>query len=123
MPLMMRRPRFELLLESLQIVNVDVGNRPVIKVRVGPMQKLVTLARYRFRSFRSVRRRWPHKQIDEVLAPLIDERRHRPVIQIIQTAANQWKSFTRKIDNRRSEIELGVQPWFDGVLVGGRDVR
>ncbi len=44
---MMRRLYFELLLKSLQIVSVDVGNSPVVKVRVSPMQKLIALVRYR----------------------------------------------------------------------------
>ena len=41
------RPRFELLLENLQIVNVHVRNSPVVKVRVSPMQKLISQERYR----------------------------------------------------------------------------
>jgi hypothetical protein len=63
------------LLETLQVVNVDVRYRPVVKVRVSP-------------------------------------------IQIIQTAANQGKSFTGKIDNWRGKIELRVQSRFNSVLVG-----
>src|SRR5439155_23712082 len=119
---MMRRPRFELLLKSLQIVRVDVGNSPVVKVRVRPMQKLIALACYRFRSFCRVRRRWPNKHVDKVFAPFVNQRRDRPVIQIIQAAANQRKSLAGKIDNRRSKIELGVQPGFYRVLVGGSDI-
>src|SRR5206468_5451453 len=119
---MMRRPNFELLLKSLQIVRVDVGNSPVVKVRVSPMQKLIALACYRFRSFCRVRRRRPNKQVDKVFAPFVNQRRHWPVIQIIQAAANQRKSLTGKIDNRRSKIELGVQPRFYRVLVGGSDI-
>src|SRR5437899_9390511 len=119
---MMRRPNFELLLKSLQVVRVDVGNSPVIKVRIRPVQKLISLARYRFRSFCRVRRRWPNKQVDKVFAPFVNQRRDRPVIQIIQAAANQRKSLAGKIDNRRSKIELGVQPGFYRVLVGGSDI-
>src|SRR5437667_388727 len=120
---MMRRPRFELLLKSLQIANVDVGNSPVVKVRVRPVQKLISLARYCFRSACSIRRRWPNKEVNKVFAPFVDQRRHWSVIQIIQAAANQRKSLTRKIDNRGCKIELGVQPGFYCVLVGGSDVR
>src|SRR5260370_32944194 len=57
-----------------------------------------------------------------MLTPLVNQGGHRPVIQIIQTAANQRKSFGGKVDYRRREIELCVQPWFHGVLVGGSDV-
>jgi hypothetical protein len=41
MSLVMRRPSFELLLESLQIVSVNVGNGPVVEVWISPMQKLI----------------------------------------------------------------------------------
>src|SRR6266496_2111726 len=50
MSLVARRPRFELLLEKLQIVDVHVRNSPVVKVRVSPVQKLISLACYGFRS-------------------------------------------------------------------------
>jgi hypothetical protein len=36
----------------------------------------------------------------------------------IQPAANQWKSFTGKIDNWRGKIELRVQSRFNSVLFG-----
>src|SRR6266481_6284415 len=106
MSLVMRRPRFELLLEKLQIVSVHVRNNPVVKVRVSSVQKLISLARYRFRSFCCVRRCWPNKEVDKVFAPSVNQRRHRPVIQVIQTVANQRKSLVGKIDNRRAKIEL-----------------
>src|SRR5260370_42607570 len=57
-----------------------------------------------------------------MLTPLVNQGGHRPVIQKIQTAANQRKSFGGKVDYRRRKIELCVQPWFHGVLVGGSDV-
>src|SRR6266496_3364063 len=122
MSLVARRPRFELLLEKLQIVDVHVRNSPVVKVRVSPVQKLISLACYGFRSLCFVRGCWPNKKVDKVFATPINQRRHWPVIQIIQAAANQRKSLTGKIDNRRSKIELGVQPRFYRVLVGGSDI-
>src|SRR5947199_7837179 len=105
----MRRLCFELLLEKLQIVNVHVRNSPVVKVRVSPVQKLIPLACYRFRSFRFVRRCWPNKKVDKVFAPSVNQRRHWPVIQIIKASANQRKSLTGKIDNRRGKIELHIE--------------
>ena len=72
---MTRRPRFELLLEKLQIINVHVRNSPVVKVRVSPVHKLIPLACYRFRSFRFVRRCWPDKKVDKVFAPSANRRR------------------------------------------------
>ena len=35
---------FELLLETLQVVNVDVGYRPVSEVAVSPMDQVIALA-------------------------------------------------------------------------------
>src|SRR5438874_3380557 len=120
---MMRRLYFELLLKSLQIVSVDVGNSPVVKVRVSPMQKLIALVRYRLRGFSGIGRGRPDEEVNEMFAPLVNQRRHRPVIEIIKTATDQRKSFAGKIDHRRRKIELCVQPRFDGVLVGRSDVR
>src|SRR5436190_10140780 len=122
MSLVARRPRFELLLEKLQIVNVHVRNSPVVKVRVSPVQKLISLACYRFRSFGYIRPCWPNKKVDKVFAPLVNQRRDWSVIQIIQAATNQRKSLTGKIGNCRRKIELRIQPGFHGMLVRGSDV-
>src|SRR5437773_10728743 len=123
MSLVMRRLCFELLLEKLQIVNVYVRNSPVVKVRVSPVQKLIPLPCYRFRSFCCVRRCWPNKKVDKVFAPSVNQRRHGPVIQVIQAPANQRKSLIGKIDNRRGKIELRVQPGFYSMLIRRSDVR
>src|ERR1700730_1706603 len=119
----MRRLLFELLLKSLQIVIAHVRNSPVVEVRINPVEKLITLARYCLRSSGCIGRCRPNKQVDEMFASLVNQRRHRPVIQIIQTATDQRKSLTGKVHNRRRKIELGVQPGLYGVLVGGSDVR
>src|SRR5947209_2781279 len=106
MSVAMPRLCFQLLLGKLEIVNVYVRNRPVVKVRVSPVQKLIPLACYRFRSFWFVRGCWPNKKVDKVFAPPVNQRRDGPVIQIIQAAANQGKFLTGKINNRRRKIEL-----------------
>src|SRR5207249_9215473 len=98
---MMRRLYFELLLKSLQIVSVDVGNGPVVEVGVNPMQKLIALARYRLCGSGRIRFCRPNKQVNEMFAPLVNQHRRRPVIEIIETAPNQRKPFTGKIDHRR----------------------
>ena len=72
---MTRRPRFELLLEKLQIINVHVRNSPVVKARVSPAQKLIPLACYCFRSFCRVRRCCQNKKVDKVFAPSVNQRR------------------------------------------------
>src|SRR6266481_9872024 len=119
---MVRRLCVELLLKRLQIVSVNVGNGPVVEVGVSPMQELIALARYRLWSSGCIGRCRPNKQVNEMLAPLVNQGRHRPVIQIIQTATDQRKSLTGEVHHRRRKIELRIQPRFYGVLVGGSDV-
>src|SRR6266498_1070907 len=85
---MVRRLYFELLLESLQIVSVNVGNGPVVEVRASPMQKLIALMRHRHcRSGCSCLSR-PNKQVNEMLPSLVNQGCHRPVIEIIKTATD-----------------------------------
>ena len=57
-----------------------------------------------------------------MFASSVNQSCYWPVIQIIQAPADQRKSFTRKVDNCRSKIELRVQPRLDCVLVGRRDI-
>src|SRR5438552_16401943 len=119
---MMRQLFFEKLLKSLQVLLVNVGNRPVGEVRVSPMQQLISLPRNCFWRSARIRSCRPNKEVNEMLAPLVNQRHHRSVIQIIQTATDQRKSLTGKVHNCRRKIELGIQPGFYGVLVGGSDV-
>src|SRR5207247_10082015 len=70
---MMRRLYFELLLKSLQIVSVDVGNGPVVEVGVNPMQKLIALARYRLCGSGRIRFFPPNKQVTEMFAPCLSQ--------------------------------------------------
>src|SRR5437016_4022439 len=122
MSLVTRRPRFELLLEKLQIVSVHVRNSPVVEVRISPMQKLIAFMRHRHCRSSCSRLPRPNKQVNEMLTPLVNQGRHRPVIEIIKTATNQRKSLTGKIDHWRSKIELRVQPGFYSMLIRRSDV-
>ena len=115
----MRRLCLELAFESLQIISVNVRHRPVVKVRVDPVQKLIALARHRVRGADRIRSRRPNKQVNEMLSPLINQSRYRPVIEIIKTSPNQGKSVAGKVDHRRCKIELCVQPRLHRVLVRG----
>src|SRR5437899_12977575 len=114
---------FKKLLKLLQLFLVNVRNSPVVQIRFYPVQKLITLARYYLRSSGFIGRCWPNKQVDKMFASLVNQRSHCPVIQLIQTAANQSKSCTGKIPHRRGKIELGVQPALYGMLGGGSNVR
>src|SRR6266481_3301360 len=119
---MLRCLSFELLLKSLQIVSVHVRNSPVVEVRISPMEKLIALARHRLDGSACSCLCRPNKKVNEMFSPLVNQRHHRPLIEIIEAATNQRKPFAGKVDYRRCKIDLCVQPWFHGVLVGGSDV-
>src|SRR2546423_6639809 len=119
---MIRRLSLKLLLESLQIASLNVGNRPVVKVRVDPVQELITLVRHRLRRARRIRSCRPNKEVNEMLSPLINQSRYRPVIEIIKTSPQQRKSVAGEISHGGRKIEPGVEPRFHRVLVGGRDI-
>src|SRR5437899_5619768 len=110
---------FEKLLKLLQLFLVNVRNSPVVQVRFYPVHKLITLARYCLRSSGFIGPCGPNKQVNKMFASLVNQRNHRPVIQIIQTATNQWESFIGKVHHRRGKIELGIQPGLYRMLVGG----
>src|SRR6266550_2700996 len=113
---MVRCLSVEVLLKRLQIVSVHVGNSPVVKVRVNPMEKLITLAHHCLRRSNCIGSGWPDEEINKTLG------RHRSVIEIIETAADERKSLRRKIYAGGSKIELGIQPRLHRVLVGGSNV-
>ena len=58
-----------------------------------------------------------------MLAASVDQRRHRPVIQIIHPAASQRKTSSRKVFHVRRVIELAVEPWLDIVLIRRRHIQ
>src|SRR5205823_8607665 len=116
---MVRRLYFELLLKSPQIVSVDVGNSPVVKVRVSPMQKLIALARHRLRGSGRIRFCRPNKQVNEMLTPLVNQSCYGVVIEIIKAPSNQRKAFARKVHHGSRKIQLSIKPRFDSVLIGG----
>jgi len=61
--------------------------------------------------------RRPGKQIDNMLATLIDEGGDRPVIQIIEPSPRESKTATGEVTDCRREIELTVEPRLHGVAV------
>ena len=79
---------FELLLKSPQVVLVNVGNGPVIEVGLNPMEKLIALVRHRLRGVSGIGRGRPDEEVNEMPTSLVNQRRHRPVIEIIQTATD-----------------------------------
>src|SRR6266513_2766325 len=106
---MRRNLLLETLLECLQVADANVGNGPIIEVGFNPVQKLIALARDCFCAFSRVRFYRPNKQVDEMFAPLVNQSRYGPVIEIIKAPANQRETFARKVRHRGREIELGIK--------------
>jgi len=79
---------FKKLFRILQVANTDVGYRPVSEVAINPVQKVIAMARDRFCAFSRVRFYRPNKKVNEMFAPLVDQRRHRSVIEIIKTTTD-----------------------------------
>ena len=86
------------------------------------MKKLIALARHGLARFSGSRLNRPDKQVNKVLAPLVNQSRHRPAFQIIKPASNERKTFAGKVHHGGRKIEFPVEPWFDGMLIGGGDV-
>jgi hypothetical protein len=70
------------------------------------MQKLITLARHRFCGTARIHFGRSDEEVNKMLTPLIDQRGNGPVIKITKATTNQWKSFTRKIDDGRCKTSL-----------------
>ena len=62
------------------------------------------------------------EEIDDVRAPLVDDRADGPPIDIIEPSADQREAKRRQVDHRRRYVEPPVEPRFDRVLVGGEHV-
>ena len=52
-----------------------------------------------------------------------NERGYATSADVIQSAADEGKFLRRQILDRWGEIEFAVEPWLDGVLVGGHDIE
>jgi hypothetical protein len=63
---------FKQLFEGLQIAIANVRDSPVIEVGINPMKQTVTLASYALLRLARPSRLWPDKQINEMLAPLVN---------------------------------------------------
>src|SRR5260370_21514734 len=78
---------------------------------------MVTLTSQRFRSYLWALPGWPDKQVDKMLAPLVNQGRDRPAVQIIEASTDQEKSLSREVMHGRREIELPLEPRFHGLRV------
>src|SRR5437762_13429136 len=80
---------------------------------------MVTLARHSLFRFGRPRPCWPNEQINEMLAPLVNQSCYGVVIEIIKAPTNQRKAFARKVHHGSRKIQLSIKPRFDSVLIGG----
>jgi hypothetical protein len=67
--------------------------------------------------------RRPHKEVDHVFLPAIDERGDPAAGHKIHTSADQWKSSRAQILHGGRKVELAVEPWLHRVLIGGSDIH
>src|SRR5439155_22832097 len=104
---------FKMLLEGLQFAIANIGNRPIVDVGVNPVEQVVTLARHCLFRFGRPRRRWPNKQINEMLAPLVNQSCYGVVIEIIEPPTSQRKACPRKFHHGGRTIELSTKPGLD----------
>src|ERR1041385_6442408 len=87
-----------------------------------PVQPLIALPQSRRMNGRVRLFGGQHKYVDEVLAARIDEHSDVPPAQNIQATANQGKTVIGIIFDRRSEVELAIEPGLYGVLVRGSNI-
>jgi len=110
---------FEERLERLQIAFANVGNGPVGEIAVAPMDQVIAFPLNHCLCFAIPGRCWPNKQINEMFAPLVNQSRSRVVIEVIKASAKQRKTVTREIQDGSCKIKLGIEPWFNSVLISG----
>src|SRR5678816_3260572 len=107
------------LLETSQLGRIEVGDRRIDHARAAPSDQIVaTQARVNDACPDALFRR-PDEKIDEMLAPLVNERRHGPVVQVIQATAEQGESLAREVLDLGREIDPTAESRLDRVLVGG----
>jgi Polymer-forming cytoskeletal len=56
------------------------------------------------------------KQIDDMIAAPVNDRRHRLPVDVVEAAANQREALRREVDDRRRDVELAAQE----LTIGGR---
>src|SRR5437773_3027562 len=110
-----------LLIQKLgQLVQVGIRNvrdGAVFHALPAPMTPLIPLAEAG-RMNRSVRPlSGKNNTIDDVLTARIDQRRDVLASENIKTAADQLKTFIRKVFHRRDKSKLAVKPGLHGVIV------
>ncbi len=115
---------FDPVAEVLQLLGVDVAHRDEAQVGEAPAPDVEALQRFHGAALRrrSLRIGRGDEQVDDVLAPFVDDGGDRPAVEIIEPAADQRESLGRQVDHRRGQVDLAVEPGLDGVLIARRHV-
>src|SRR5229473_7117918 len=104
-------------LEFGEVVRRDVGDSAHLHASFAPINPPIAKLGTRQRLGIGLGGR-PHEDVDEMLAPRVDEHGNGTAVNHIEPAALQRKSLTHKVVDRRSEIELAIKPRLHRVLVG-----
>ena len=106
-----------------QIFRIDVGDGPEFESVSNPMRNIVSVLGEAFYRRAAAGFSRPDEYIDNVSIALVDHRCYFPAIEIVQPTSNQGESVLGEIVNGWGEFELSVEPGFDGVLIGRRDIE
>ena len=89
---------------------VDIRHRPELQAVPRPPQQRVAVGVYRGRTNDAGCR--PYEEVDHVPAASIHERRNDATLDVVETAAGERKTVRCEFDDRRSEVDLAVEPGF-----------
>src|SRR5208282_809750 len=122
-----KKPRSALganqLRELVEFLLIQIRHHPAIHPRDHQLLDVVSMLRLDSLGARRGACRRPHENVDHMVAMLIHERRDRPAVDIVETAAHQRKSVFREIVGRWREIKLAVEPRLDRMLIGRGNVH
>lgn len=96
------------LTEFVELVRSDIAHGPKIETGLGPIPNIVTLDRLEFSAGLRRAQSPGDEQIDNVLAALIDNRRYRLAVDIIEAAAEEPETLSCQVDDRRCDVEPAI---------------
>src|SRR5215472_85430 len=104
--------------EFLQHLAADIADGHKAEIRPGPMPYAETLHPLD-RPTTPGLHRLRHEQIDDVITTLIDDRRNRRAVDVVDPTADQRKALRAEIDHGRRHVEAAIEPGLHGMLIGG----
>lgn len=106
-----------------QIRFVEIANHREVHFSIRPLCEVVAIALGSLELGRCRGFCRPDEEVEEMLLSAVHERGSGSSINKIQSPTQQRKAGFTEIANGRSEVELAIEPWLDGVLVGRGHVR